>query len=93
MPKIAFEQGSHVFSKSRLGFAQSALNLGFPKCGSGFEDWEFFPRVGIRVRGLGIFTRNVDQGSRIGHIFCNADQGSTIGNLSSELGSGFEDFL
>ena len=58
MPKIAFEQGSHVFSKSRLGFAQSALNLGFPKCGSGFEDCEYSTAMRIRVRGLGIFARN-----------------------------------
>ena len=36
-----------------------------PELRSGFEDWEYSPEMWIRVRGLGIFHRNADEGSRI----------------------------
>ena len=50
-----------------------------PKCGSGFEDWEYSTAMRIRVRGLGIIPPRWDQGSR-------------IGNIHPKCGSGFEDW-
>ena len=66
---------------------------------------EYFPENAIRVRGLGIFSRKRDQGSKIrifyrkrdqgskiGNIFRKRDQGSRIGNISQKTRSGFEDW-
>ena len=77
----------------------------FSKKRSGLEELEYFPENAIRVRGLGIFSRKRDQGSKIrifyrkrdqgskiGNIFRKRDQGSRIGNISQKTRSGFEDW-